>query len=65
MRESKSMFCTGCASTKEEWMISIDSHIINKIIIKYRFPLPRMDDIMDYLSGSKYFTKIDMKSGYH
>ena len=27
--------------------------------------LPKMDDIMDYLSGAKYFKKIDLKSGYH
>lgn len=48
-----------------EWRMCINSREINKITVKYQFPLPRMDDIMDYLSGEKYFTMIDLKSGYH
>ena len=42
-----------------------NSRAINKITVKNSVPMSKMDDIIDCLSGEKYFTKIDLKSGYH
>lgn len=43
----------------------IDYRDLNKVTVKNRFPLPRIDDLFDQLQGSSYFSKIDLKSGYH
>ncbi|GKC30047.1 reverse transcriptase domain-containing protein [Tanacetum coccineum] len=43
----------------------IDCRELNKLTVKNRYPLPRIDDLFDQLQGSSVYSKIDLRSGYH
>ncbi|GKD24421.1 putative reverse transcriptase domain-containing protein, partial [Tanacetum coccineum] len=43
----------------------IDYRDLNKLIVKNRYPLPRIDDLFDQLQGSSTYSKINLRSGYH
>nr|GEV65018.1 hypothetical protein [Tanacetum cinerariifolium] len=48
-----------------EELMCIDYRELNKLTVKNHYPLPRIDDLFDQLQGSQFFSKIDLKSGYH
>lgn len=53
------------SSKEKRWRLVIDYRQINKKLVADKFPLPRIDDILDQLGRAKYFSCLDLMSGFH